>query len=100
MLQVFNYNAGRGDCIRLRYAGISGVLHNILIDSGVSRFGLVFEFICQKIISDHEKIDAVLITHVDLDHLGGLLYNLRNKTTMCIEEVWMNHGRLISRINH
>ena len=97
MLQVFNYNAGRGDCIRLRYAGISGVLHNILIDSGVSRFGLEFEFICQKIISDHEKIDAVLITHVDLDHLGGLLYNLRNKTTMCIEEVWMNHGRLMRK---
>ena len=67
------------------------MLHNILIDSGVSRFGLEFEFICQKIISEHEKIDAVLITHVDLDHLGGLLYNLRNKTTMCIKEVWMNH---------
>lgn len=64
MLQVFNYNAGRGDCIRLRYIGISGVLHNILIDSGVSRFGLEFKSICQKILSDYEKIDVVLITHV------------------------------------
>ena len=65
MLQVFNYNVGRGDCIRLRYAGISGVLHNILIDSGVSRFGLEFEFICQKIISDHEK------TRCDAHHACG-----------------------------
>ena len=22
MLQIFNYNAGKGDCIRLRYTGI------------------------------------------------------------------------------
>lgn len=51
-------------CIRLRYIGISGVLHNILIDSGVSRFGLEFKSICQKILLDYEKIDVVLITHV------------------------------------
>ena len=97
MLQIFNYNAGKGDCIRLRYTGISGVPHNVLIDSGVSRFGLEFESICQRILSDHEKIDVVLITHVDLDHLGGLLYNLRNKRKICIEEVWMNHGRLMEK---
>ena len=47
MLQVFNYNAGKGDCIRLRYTGLAGTPHNILIDSGVIRFGLEFEAICR-----------------------------------------------------
>ena len=34
---------------------------------------------------------------VDMDHLGGLLYNLRNKIKLSIEEVWMNHGSLMGK---
>ena len=58
MLQIFNYNAGKGDCLRLRYTGASGIPHNILIDSGVIRFGLEFEAICKQIVANHEKIDV------------------------------------------
>lgn len=97
MLQIFNYNAGKGDCIRIRYTGISGTPHNILIDSGVIRFGLEFESICQGILGEHEKIDVMIISHVDTDHLGGMLYNLRNRTKLCVNEVWMNHGRLMGK---
>lgn len=32
-----------------------------------------------------------------MDHLGGLLYNLRNKIKLSIEEVWMNHGSLMGK---
>lgn len=97
MLQIFNYNAGKGDCLRLRYTGASGIPHNILIDSGVIRFGLEFEAICKQIVANHEKIDVIILSHVDTDHLGGLLYNLRNKTKLNIEEVWMNHGKLMGK---
>ena len=97
MLQIFNYNAGKGDCLRLRYTGASGISHNILIDSGVMRFGLEFEAICKQIVANYEKIDVMIISHVDTDHLGGLLYNLRNKTKLNIEEVWMNHGKLMGK---
>ena len=97
MLQIFNYNAGKGDCLRLRYTGLTGIPHNILIDSGVMRFGLEFEAICKQIVANYEKIDVMIISHVDTDHLGGLLYNLRNKTKLNIEEVWMNHGKLMGK---
>lgn len=97
MLQIFNYNAGKGDCLRLRYTGASGIPHNILIDSGVIRFGLEFEAICKQIVANYEKIDVMILSHVDTDHLGGLLYNLRNKTKLNIEEVWMNHGKLMGK---
>ena len=97
MLQIFNYNAGKGDCLRLRYTGVSGIPHNILIDSGVMRFGLEFEAICKQIVANYEKIDVMILSHVDTDHLGGLLYNLRNKTKLNIEEVWMNHGKLMGK---
>lgn len=39
----------------------------------------------------------MIISHVDTDHLGGFLYNLRNKTKLNIEEVWMNHGKLMGK---
>ena len=84
MLQIFNYNAGKGDCLRLRYTGASGISHNILIDSGEIRFGLEFEAICKQIVANHEKIDVMVLSHVDMDHLGGLLYNLRNKIKLSI----------------
>lgn len=97
ILQIFNYNAGKGDCLRLRYTGASGISHNILIDSGEIRFGLEFEAICKQIVANHEKIDVMVLSHVDMDHLGGLLYNLRNKIKLSIEEVWMNHGSLMGK---
>ena len=77
MLQIFNYNAGKGDCLRLRYTGASGISHNILIDSGVIRFGLEFEAICKQIVENYEKIDVMILSHVDTDHLGGILWDAR-----------------------
>lgn len=90
MLRLYNYKAGKGDCIRLRFEG-----HNVFIDSGVMSFGSRLAEICKEIKQDGEVIDAVLLTHVDIDHIGGLLYNLRLHNVLSIKEVWMNHGRFI-----
>ena len=57
MLEVFAYNAGKGDCIRIHYAGT----HNIIIDSGVMRFSPNFKRICDSVIQERETLDALLI---------------------------------------
>ena len=90
--EIYNYKAGKGDCIRLYYTGESGKNRNIIFDSGMTRFGPTFRKICAEIESRQECIDALVITHVDADHLGGLLQNLRNRVHLPITEVWMNHG--------
>lgn len=90
MLQLFNYNAGTGDCIRLRFEN-----HNVIIDSGVIRFGQKFRAICNEIRLAGEEIDALILTHVDVDHIGGLLHNLRLSKELPIREVWMNHGKIV-----
>lgn len=87
-MQIYNYQAGAGDCLRLRFSG-----HNVLIDTGVTRFGPRFASICQKMQAAGEKIDALLLTHADADHIGGLLYCLRNQIRLPVREVWMNHRR-------
>lgn len=97
MIQIFNYNAGKGDCIRLRYIGKSGEAKNIMVDSGVLRadFGYRFKQICNSLVESKEQIDIFILTHIDNDHIGGLLWNLRRNERLPIKEVWMNHGRLI-----
>ena len=56
MLQVFTYNAGKGDCIRLRFAES----HNIFIDTGVIRFSATFQRICNQIRLAGESLDVDL----------------------------------------
>lgn len=89
MFEVYTYNAGKGDCIRLHFAGT----HNIFIDSGVTRFAPVFRLQCDRIKQSGETLDALILTHVDDDHIGGILANLRRAGYRCpFIEVWMNHS--------
>ena len=88
MLQLYTYNAGKGDCIRIRFAET----HNIIIDSGVIRFATRFNKICGEILSSGQTLDALILTHVDNDHIGGFLVNLRLNSYRCpFNEVWMNY---------
>lgn len=96
MLQIFNYTAGKGDCIRLRYTGKSGMIRNVIIDTGVIRFASRLYSICSEISATGEQVDVLILTHVDDDHIGGLLGNLRQKKQFSIKEVWMNHGLMIA----
>lgn len=88
MLEIYAYNAGKGDCIRIRY----DELRNIFIDTGVTRFGAEFKRICDEIKASEEKLEVLILTHVDDDHIGGILANLRSRSYTCpFNEVWMNH---------
>ena len=91
MFQIYNYKAGKGDCIRLRFDG-----YNVFIDSGVSSFGPRLNEICKDIKLSGEVIDTLILTHVDADRIGGLLYNLRLGNKLPINEVWMNHEQFIN----
>lgn len=73
-LEITVFDAGRGDCIRVRFRGKSGGYRNILVDSGTGRFGERYREIVQSIERTGEHLDLQIITHTDEDHLGGLLY--------------------------
>lgn len=90
MVELYAYEAGDGDCLRLRFKGSSGNINNIIIDSGSLKFGKKFVELCKNITAANEKVDLLVITHSDDDHLGGLLYSVRHKMVLPFQTVLMN----------
>lgn len=94
-MELINHNAGKGDCIQIRYTGESRTCHNIIVDTGVLQFGPQLNLIWNSIMDAREMLDVIILTHVDDDHIGGLLYNLRIGNIPPVKEIWMNHGNLM-----
>ncbi len=84
MLEVYSYEAGKGDCVRLRY----GNGHNVFVDTGTTSSARRFEAACREASS--ETLDLLVLTHVDDDHIGGILSLLRRGWKCPFAEVGMN----------
>lgn len=84
-MKIYAYNAGKGDCVRVVVGS-----HNIFIDTGVTRFGETFRSICDEIIASGDSLDLLVLTHVDDDHIGGVLHLLRHGWKSPFKQVRMN----------
>lgn len=60
--------SGKGDCIHLRFNGC-----NLVIDTGSTSSAGSFRNLCETILATGESLDALIITHYDDDHIGGIL---------------------------
>ena len=71
---------------------------NILVDTGpVSCWGTVLKPFLDQLIVDGKKIDVLLITHIDGDHIGGAIKLFESeKYSSLIDQVWFNGLRQIA----
>jgi ribonuclease BN (tRNA processing enzyme) len=89
-----------GDAICLKYLGEDSTFHNIFIDSGfVSSYSIIQKEI-NEIIKVNEKIDLWIITHIDQDHIGGILAYMQKSSINHIDEVWFNGENQVSFSNN
>lgn len=104
ILRAFN-----GDCIWLNLNDAQGESRNILIDGGP---GNAYQFknkkgkqeagdlqnLIAQLRNEDQFIDLLILTHVDDDHIGGLLkwFKKDKEAKDLIKKVWFNSGRLIS----
>ena len=100
-MKVNFLEANNGDCILVSYE-YDGYKKNIMIDSGVSKTyeykigRLKKEGSLKKVILDlqekDQNIDLLIITHVDDDHIGGILKSFASKDfdSYLIIQVWFH----------
>lgn len=75
-------SVGCGDGIHIRYYGSDGLYHNLFIDGGVESGEIYTNGLRKEIellIAAREQIDLWIITHVDDDHIGGVLRFIKDE---------------------
>jgi beta-lactamase superfamily II metal-dependent hydrolase len=78
-LIITNLNVGKADCAVIELDGIVGI-----IDSGTyESYGILSSFLQQRNVS---KIDYLIITHYDQDHIGG---SIRLLSDFQIENIYL-----------
>lgn len=98
--------AFHGDSILVSYDN-DGIVKNILIDGGPShawektrprRKKGELKKIIENLESNNQKIDLLIMTHVDDDHIDGILkwFEDPNFNKKMISNVWFNSGQLIN----
>ena len=93
MLNIKVLKALNGDSIIISYG--DDRLHYILVDGG--RGKLCFHQLCKFIDEIKEKkgkIDLLVLTHIDSDHIDGILRLFSNQDFdfSIIEQMWFNFG--------
>lgn len=91
-----------GDSILVSFDD-KGTTRNILIDGGpgntYSKPPKALKREIEKIEKSGENIDLLVITHVDDDHIGGIIriFEYEDPNLDKIQKVWFNSGDLISK---
>lgn len=82
---IKSYPVKGGDCFLIKYEG-----KNFLIDSGYKTTSDRLINDLQGMSDDGEKLDLLIITHIDNDHIGGAIRLLEAEKVIPIDEIWYN----------
>ncbi|MCP5112715.1 MAG: MBL fold metallo-hydrolase [bacterium] len=90
MFKIDMLPAGRGDCLWIEYGDPENP-HRVLIDGGVQSTHRTIRDRLEKLSEDRRRLDLLAVTHIDLDHIAGVLELFRNPVPgLAIGDVWFN----------
>lgn len=81
-MEIKFLDVGCGDGIYIRFLGSDDRFHNIIIDGGTEKGDIYFKTLRKEINEIKERneiIDLWVITHIDDDHIGGLLRLIKDE---------------------
>ncbi|MBS0027210.1 ComEC/Rec2 family competence protein [Chitinophaga sp. 22321] len=86
--------AFHGDCILIKTFDTDQNEFIILIDGGTSQ---TFRHSLKKELENISHIDLLILTHIDSDHIAGLVNLFKSSLidNITIDEIWMNHPELV-----
>ena len=98
MLDIELIQAAQGDCIWIEYGQDKGSLHRILIDGGTSDTYKRLNKRIKKLKSDERHFDLLVITHIDADHIAGILKLIeKNSLGVTFSDIWFNGYKHLGR---
>lgn len=86
MVKVHMLPAAEGDFFWVEYGNDESYSH-ILVDGGVDETGNTFAKIISEIDSRDESIEAIILTHIDYDHIQGVIKGLEQISKKVLEKV-------------
>ncbi len=91
MFRIEMLPAAHGDCLWIEY-GTGREVHRILIDGGPAH---TYPKLRERILhlpADDRRFDLLVVTHIDADHIEGIIRLLRDAQTLnCrFERIWFN----------
>lgn len=92
MLEITMLPARQGDAIWIRW-GDADDRHQMIIDMGTEEVGNMIREQIKALPEDERTFDLLVISHVDRDHIGGVLTCLAEADPipgLVIEDVWFN----------
>lgn len=95
---IYFFPSGCGDAIWIRYKEKTNQFRNILIDSGYTYLykDYLSQYFSELKEKKNENVDLWCITHVDTDHINGILSFMKDKTfseeekNNLVSEYWFN----------
>ena len=85
--------AGNGDCLWLEY-GPPGATRIVIIDGGVRDTAGVLQrridAACRERGSESLEVELLVVTHIDNDHIQGILALLAGRPALRVKDVWFN----------
>lgn len=103
-LEVQFLPAREGDAIWLRWTGEAGDPHQALVDLGTEQTGRKFASRLRSLPEDRREFDLLVVTHVDRDHIGGVLTCISDPLEpvpgLRFHDIWFNawahlHGQAL-----
>ncbi|MEZ0184626.1 ComEC/Rec2 family competence protein [Flavobacterium plurextorum] len=86
--------AYHGDCILINTFDDNNDEFKILIDGGTAQ---TFRYTLKAALKDVTRINLLVLTHIDSDHIAGLISLFKSTIidNITIDEIWMNHPEII-----
>lgn len=86
--------AYNGDCLLINFFNDKKKKIHILIDGGTAS---TFDYSLKKELTKIETIDLLILTHIDSDHIGGLIRFFKNSIIEKIEikQIWVNFPEIV-----
>ena len=96
MFRLAMLPARQGDCLWFSY-GSEQSPHHLVIDGGPERSRVLLSRVQQMLAASPDRklhIDLLVVTHVDNDHIGGVLELLENLPAgLSVGDIWFNAYR-------